>query len=313
MATDSTTVYQTLDPEIAAKKLALYDELETYLTSLRDAETPLPAQGIVGTTADQQRAAAMGRAGIGAYADYLSNAQQMLGQAAQQYGQIGQGIGQLMGPIGSEQIQRYMDPYQEAVMQDQLSEMRRQANIQRQQAMGAATQAGAFGGSRQAIVESEMGRNLAAMQNQAINQSLSQNYAQALAAAEREQQRALQGYQTMGQMAQGLGNLAVQQGALGQTGQEMLGRDVNTLLSLGAQEQAQRQREADALYNIEAGEYYRPLTEAAYLSDFLTGVPSSQMTMTSKTTADPSIAQQVGGTIIGGVSTAKAAKDIGLL
>jgi hypothetical protein len=48
-----------------------------------------------------------------------------------------------------------MNPYLMASLQPQIDEARRQAEIQRVQDAGRLTQAGAFGGSRQAIMESE--------------------------------------------------------------------------------------------------------------------------------------------------------------
>lgn len=58
-------------------------------------------------------------------------------------------------------IQSYMNPYLESVMEPQLREARRQADISRMQDASRLTQAGAFGGSRQAIMEAENRRNLA--------------------------------------------------------------------------------------------------------------------------------------------------------
>jgi hypothetical protein len=56
--------------------------------------------------------------------------------------------------------QQYMNPYLMASLQPQIDEARRQAEMQRVQDAGRLTQAGAFGGSRQAVMESEGNRNL---------------------------------------------------------------------------------------------------------------------------------------------------------
>lgn len=58
---------------------------------------------------------------------------------------------------------QYMNPYLENAMQPQIREAQRTAAMQRNQNAGRMTQAGSFGGSRQAILESELDRNL--MQN----------------------------------------------------------------------------------------------------------------------------------------------------
>lgn len=56
--------------------------------------------------------------------------------------------------------QQYMSPYMEAALEPQIAEARRQAEIQRVQQAGRLSKAGAYGGGRQAIMESELDRNL---------------------------------------------------------------------------------------------------------------------------------------------------------
>lgn len=55
---------------------------------------------------------------------------------------------------------KYMNPYLTAALQPQINEANRQAEIKRIQDAGRLTKAGAFGGSRQAIMESTGNRNL---------------------------------------------------------------------------------------------------------------------------------------------------------
>ena len=57
--------------------------------------------------------------------------------------------------------QKYMNPYLQASLDPQLAEARRAAEITRIADAGRLTKAGAYGGSRQAIMESEGNRNLA--------------------------------------------------------------------------------------------------------------------------------------------------------
>jgi hypothetical protein len=56
--------------------------------------------------------------------------------------------------------QSYMSPYLQASLEPQIAEARRQAEINRVQNAGRMTRAGAYGGGRQAIMESELDRNL---------------------------------------------------------------------------------------------------------------------------------------------------------
>lgn len=60
----------------------------------------------------------------------------------------------------AQSAQQYMNPYLQASLNPQIDEARRQAEIQRVANAGRLTQAGAYGGSRQAIMESEGNRNL---------------------------------------------------------------------------------------------------------------------------------------------------------
>lgn len=56
--------------------------------------------------------------------------------------------------------QQYMSPYIQAALEPQIAEARRQADITRAQNAARLTKAGAYGGGRQAIMESEGQRNL---------------------------------------------------------------------------------------------------------------------------------------------------------
>ena len=60
----------------------------------------------------------------------------------------------------ADTAQQYMNPYLMASLQPQIDEARRQAQIQQQQRRGELTRAGAYGGGRQAVMESEADRSL---------------------------------------------------------------------------------------------------------------------------------------------------------
>jgi len=60
----------------------------------------------------------------------------------------------------ADQAKNYMNPYIQSALDPQIAEMRRQAEIQRVADAGRLTKAGAYGGSRQAIMESEGNRAL---------------------------------------------------------------------------------------------------------------------------------------------------------
>jgi hypothetical protein len=86
--------------------------------------------------------------------------------------------------------QQYMNPYLQSVLQPQLEELRRQSQINAQPGMAKMTQAGGYGGGRQAIMESEANRNLLQAQNQAIGTGYSNAYDKAMQQFNTEQGQA---------------------------------------------------------------------------------------------------------------------------
>jgi len=87
--------------------------------------------------------------------------------------------------------QQYMNPYLQAALDPQLREARRQADISRVADAGRLTRAGAFGGSRQAIMEAEGGRNLGQQLADITGRGYSEAFGQAQQQFNTEQQRAM--------------------------------------------------------------------------------------------------------------------------
>ena len=80
------------------------------------------------------------------------------------------------GIFDTTAAQQYMNPYLSAALDPQMKEMTRQAEIKRMEDAGRLTKAGAFGGGRQAIMESEGARNLLDKQRQALAEGYSTAY-----------------------------------------------------------------------------------------------------------------------------------------
>jgi hypothetical protein len=89
----------------------------------------------------------------------------------------------------AESAQQYMNPYLMAALNPQLEEARRQAEIQRIQDAGRLTKAGAYGGSRQAIMESEANRNLLQNLSAITGEGYSTAYDKAMGQFNTEQNR----------------------------------------------------------------------------------------------------------------------------
>jgi hypothetical protein len=142
--------------------------------------------------------------------------------------------------FGTDQAQQYMNPYVQSALNPALEEARRQADIARVADAGRLTQAGAYGGSRQAIMESEGRRNLMDKQNQMLTTGYSNAFDRAQQQFNADQARkiqeqqfgttaGLQGLQTGIQGAQAQGQL----GAL-QSQADLAG--INALANLGGVE-----------------------------------------------------------------------------
>lgn len=95
------------------------------------------------------------------------------------------------GTFGAEQAQQYMNPYIQSALNPQLAEMSRQAEITRMGDAGRLAKAGAFGGSRQAVMESEGNKNLLSAQTQAIGSGYQNAYDKAMAQYNADQGRSM--------------------------------------------------------------------------------------------------------------------------
>ena len=88
--------------------------------------------------------------------------------------------------------QQYMNPYVNAALQPQLDELRRQSEMSRVQQAGRLTQAGAYGGSRQALADVELSRGMLANMANVTGQGYNQAYQQAQGQFNTEQQQGQQ-------------------------------------------------------------------------------------------------------------------------
>jgi hypothetical protein len=85
---------------------------------------------------------------------------------------------------------QYMNPYLQSVLTPQLEELRRQSLITQNQNAGKMANAGAFGGSRQAIMDAENQRNLMQEQNKTVGQGYANAYDKAMGQFNTEQGQA---------------------------------------------------------------------------------------------------------------------------
>jgi len=257
-------------------------------------QMPYSPQQLAGLSDAQKQAVTQSMSGVGAFQPYLQQGSQALGQGigavGTGLGALGSAIGQLpaaqqgylnqqqamldaqaLGQAGTQQAQamtagadygfdptsyqQFMDPYLESVVQQQYQDIADQGDIAKNKANAQSVGAGAFGGSRDALLQSEINQNVLEQQARTGSQLRSAGFQQASglaqqAAAQQAQQQlaqagqfgqqagqlgqqGMQGAQGYGQTAAGLGNLAQLTGQLGQsTGQ--LGQTVGQLGSATA-------------------------------------------------------------------------------
>jgi hypothetical protein len=175
------------------------------------------------------------------------------------------------GPTGI--ASQYMNPYLSAVLTPQLEELRRQSQITQMNTAGKLAQAGAFGGSRQAIMDAETQRNLLQEQNKAIGTGYANAYDKAMGQFNTEQQQA----RTLADMME-------------DAGQKQRGIEQEGITAL------QKQYETELL---------DPYTKLRFQKEMLGGLPVA----TASTTANQSTMGQLGS---GFENIGKLMKELGL-
>ena len=160
----------------------------------------------------------------------------------------------------ANRVQAFMNPFEDEVVKQTLADIRREGDIREQGLQAQAAAAGAFGGSRQAVAEQELARNVLDQQAKAAGQlrqagfgQASQQAQQAFEAAKQRQMGGAQlgsqlGMQAagleqsvgqqLGQLGLGYGgleqqNIAQMMGMAGQSGQ--FGQQLGQLAGLGGQ------------------------------------------------------------------------------
>jgi hypothetical protein len=177
-----------------------------------------------------------------------------------------------MGPMGSPGVAaQYMNPYLQSVLDPQLAELRRQNDITQMNTNAKLTGAGAFGGSRQAIMNAENNRNLM----QEMNKTTGAGYANAY-------DKAMQQFNT-------------------EQGQS---RDLLGLLSSAGTQQRGIESEGVAADLAEFNQQRQyPYQQVQFQRDMISGLPTSSVTNTpGQLSGVGQLLQSLGG----GVAAAKA-------
>jgi hypothetical protein len=192
---------------------------------------------------------------------------------------------------GPGSVGAYMNPYLAQSLAPQLQQLNQQFGIKGAQEQGAATSAGAFGGSRNALMQGLNQQNQQLAAQQAIAQGYNQAYQQAQQAQQfganlglQGQQGALQGYGQAINAGQGLGQLGSQQLAAQQG-------IINAQSTMGAQQQSLEQNKINqAIQDYGTAQQY-PFMQLGMLNSMLRGLPMQNMS-TQQYQATPSYLTQ---------------------
>ena len=168
------------------------------------------APQVAGQDVAQTEAYNLARSGVGSYQPFLNEAQSLTGAG---------------GGTGAGSIQEYMSPYQSQVMEASLSEFDRNAAIQRTGQRDSAIAAGAYGGGREGVMQSEY--QLGSDRERALLQAGLQQ--QGFGQAQQQRQQQFSNQQGLAQLLPGLQR-----------------SDVSTLGQVGSANQAQAQAGLDA-------------------------------------------------------------------
>ena len=241
MVTQTTTTFPVL-PEFARQPVA--DIAATVAERLKS-PLKVPLQEVAGLSPTQVSAMNLAQQGIGSFQPFLQAA-----QAAQTagLGTLGAGAQTVAGAefVPTEAtLDRFRDPYQQAVTQEALKEIDRQQQIAENRLAGQAVKAGAFGGSRFGIAQSELARNAQDLRSRRIFEDLSRNFQQAQNAARAANQQRIQAGQVFGQLGRATSGIGGAMAGLGAQQQALQGRDVGQLLGIGGLQQQQAQRQLD--------------------------------------------------------------------
>ena len=245
----------------------------------------------------QQQAIAAALSGVGSFQPFLQQAQTGLEGAMQTAAGAG------MSPTA---YQDYMDPYLDDVVQRAQDDIGRQGRMQEQQAAARAVGQGAFGGSRSAVLQGEIGRNTLEQQARTGECLRSAGFSQASKLAQDAAKQQLQQAQLGGALSQGIAGL-------GQMAQAGGVQDINTLLGVGGLQQQQTQTGLNIEQQNQLAQQQLPFQQLGFLSDIFQGVPALQQTTSQTLTPPPNPMSQILGLGIAGLGAAGQAGGIGNL
>ena len=226
---------------------------------------------------------------------------------------------------GAGTAQQYMDPYMQNVVDIQTREAQRNADIAGTSLQSQATRAGAFGGSREAIMRAEADRNLAMQKGDIQARGSQQAYQQGMQQFNAEQAQkqaaanlnAQQGQYGAGLGLQGLQTALTSANTLGNLGGQQYTQNMGATTlqnQFGAQQQQQVQGMLNTQYQDYLNEQNYPYKQLGFMSDMLRGLPLTQTSSTMYQPGPSTGAQLLGaGTSLAGAYLMGGRKEGGMV
>ena len=275
MATEPTQT-QVLIPEYIEKPT---EKMANTLDQLMQQQFNVPQQQVAGFSPTQMAAMQQAYGGIGAYQPFLQAATDAQAAALGTTGAGVQALGQM--DFDPARAKAFMDPYQQNVTQEALKEIDRQAAMAQNQLAGKAVQAGAFGGSRFGLQQSELARSAQDLRSRRIFEDLSRNYQQAQAAASAANTQRMQQAQQFGQLGKLTSGIGGAMAGLGAQTQALGQQDVGQLMGIGGMQQQLGQRMFDTqtanLAAMQNAPYQRLSAGAGIMGQLLPGGAGTQV------------------------------------
>jgi len=232
---------------------------------------------------DPQTGESLGPQGIGLYEPLFQDAQATFEEGVDSFKEGISSLEDTTGAYDPTSYKDFYDPFVEEVIDVTQADIQRAGDIAGIGDRAQAVAQGAYGGSRQAVAEQELQRNIddrkARIGAQLRSAAFTGAQKQAQGAFENQMKRGQTASQLFGQLGQGIGALGTRQGALGEASQAALQRDVNALFNVGSLEQAQQQSEYDVQRAAAIERAYEPFQRFGFVSDILQGVPTTQSTL----------------------------------
>ena len=227
---------------------------------------------------------------------------------AGQEAQTGQNLAQASTNPGI--VGAYMNPYIQNALAPSQQLLNQQYGMQGAQEQGAATSAGAFGGSREALMSGLNQQNRMLAQNQLVGNAYQNAYGSA-----QNQMNTVSAQGLAGQQAamQGLGQGISGANTLAGIGGQQLGAQQNVIATqsqAGQQQQTQQQNIINqAIQNYATAQQY-PEQQLSFMNSMLRGLPTQQTT-TATYQAAPSTLNQVTGLGLAGLGAYNAFSGTG--